>query len=62
MVSDATLIVLDGTHRPMQSFTFIDMFPTSLSGIEFDATSATAQQATARASFAYSYFIMSDNV
>ena len=62
MVSDATLIVLDGTHRPMQSFTFIDMFPTNLSGIEFDATSATAQQATARATFAYSYFVMNDNV
>lgn len=62
MVSDSTLIVLDGTHRPMQSFTFVDMFPTNLSGIEFDATSSTAQQATANVTFAYSYFVMNDNV
>lgn len=62
MMSDATLIVLDGTHRPMQSFTFIDMFPVNLSGIEFDATSPTAQQATATVTFAYSYFVLNDSV
>jgi hypothetical protein len=62
MMSDATLIVLDGTHRPMQSFTFIDMFPVNLSGIEFDATSSTAQQAIATVTFAYSYFVLNDSV
>lgn len=62
MTSDGTLIVLNGTHKPMQSFTFVDMFPTNLSGIEFDGTSPTAQQATATVTFAYSYYQMNDHV
>ena len=36
--SDGTLTILNGINRPMFSVKFKDMFPYSLSDIQFDAT------------------------
>lgn len=55
-VSDGTLTVLDSSNNPKQIFTFVDLFPTSLSGLSFDATSTDSSPAIGNATFAYSYY------
>ena len=59
MVSDASLVVLDSTNQPLKTFTMVDIFPVNLSGITFDATIPTAQQAVASATFAIQYMQVS---
>lgn len=56
--SDGTLTLLSNTNTPKQIFTFVDMFPTSLSGLEFDSEATDARPATATATFAYTYYTM----
>lgn len=57
--SDAYLTPLSGSMQPLQQFTFIDMFPTSLSGPSFDSTNASNSIALATATFEYSYITTS---
>lgn len=52
-VSDATLIVYNSSFQPSTLVKFEGMFPTSLSAIEFDATSPDVQYATASVTFKY---------
>jgi hypothetical protein len=52
-VSDATLIIYNSNFQPSTLVKFEGMFPTSLSAIEFDATSADVQYATASVTFKY---------
>ena len=55
-VSDGTLTMLDNSQNIKQVFTFVDLFPISLSGMRFSSSNTDATPATAQATFAYSYF------
>lgn len=54
--SEGSLIILNSANRPIQTFNFIDMFPTSLSGLEFDSTDTSSNALTASVQFAYTYY------
>lgn len=55
--SDATLIIHSSAKNPLHQFTFKNMHPKSLSGIELDATQVgQANYAAATATFQYDYF------
>lgn len=54
--SDGTLIVLNSNLRPNFKIKFRDMFPVSLSGLEFDSKIQSEQYFTARAVFKYSIY------
>ncbi len=56
MVSDGTLTILDNTNNPKQIFTFVDMFPISLSGLRFSSQTTDKDPAIGTATFAYSYY------
>ena len=51
--SDATLSVLTALNNPAIRIEFINIFPTSLSDIQFDTTVSADTIVTARASFRY---------
>lgn len=55
-VSDGTLTLLDSSNNIKQAFTFVDLFPTNLSGLNFTASLTDPQPAVGTASFAYSYY------
>ena len=55
LVSDAYLMPLSSAMQPLQTFTFVDLFPVSLSGPDFDATDTDNSIAKASATFEYSY-------
>ena len=54
--SQATLIVLGSNNTPVREFTFVDCFPTSLSGISFSSTNTDVQYVTATVELEYSYY------
>lgn len=51
--SDGTLMVLTSKNNPFMMFTISDMYPISLSSINFESTVNDIQYATATAAFAY---------
>ena len=53
LYSDGTLTILNGINKPLFSVHFKDMFPISLSDINFDATVTDAEFLTADVTFAY---------
>ena len=55
-VSDAVLFVLDSNNNPSVKITFMDVFPTSLEGLDFDITQGNADYFTASAGFRYRTF------
>ena len=55
LMSDATLIILNSHNNKSKEVQFRDIFPTSLSGLEFDTT-AGVEYLTAEVTFKYSYF------
>lgn len=55
-VSDATLGILGANLGPIATYTFIDCFPVSISGFQFDTTVSDAQPIRATATFAYSSY------
>lgn len=55
-VSDATLGILGANLQPIATYTFIDCFPVSISGIQFDTTVTDATPIKITATFAYSNF------
>lgn len=54
--SDATLTVLDSSNRPVQSFQFIDLFPTSISAMQFSSQNTDVQYLKASVNFSYTYY------
>lgn len=60
--SDGTLTVLTNINTPKQIFTFVDMFPISLSGLQFDSQITDVKPATASATFAYTYYTINKQI
>ena len=56
-VSDGTLTVLSANNVPNLQFHFHNMFPTAMSGIEFDISEGRTDYLTAHVSFRYDYFV-----
>ena len=52
-VSDASLFVLDSNDNPNVEIKFKDMFPTSLSGLDFDLSGGDSPYFVGLASFKY---------
>ena len=57
-VSDATLGILDSANNPVATITFIDCFPVSLSGLEFDSEATQSSTIKATAVFEYTHYKM----
>lgn len=55
-VSDGTILVLNSSYRPIISMKFYDLFPSFLSGIDFDCTLPDTSNVIASVSFTFSYF------
>lgn len=51
--SDATLITFTNQENPNMEITFRDLFPISLSEVNFDTTTQTAEEIVCTATFAY---------
>lgn len=51
--SDATLVIMDSANNPKLNVVFQDVFPVSLSGLDFDLRSPTVEYLTAAVSFKY---------
>lgn len=58
--SDCTLTILSNLNNPYLRVNFINMFPISLSEIRFDTKQSAKDTMTARASFAFEYFDISN--
>lgn len=56
LFSDGTLTILNGINIPVFSVKFKDLFPTTLSDIQFDATGTDVEYLTADATFKYSNY------
>jgi hypothetical protein len=54
--SDATLSILNSNNNPFKTLRFVDVFPTSLSSLVFQSTSADVSYLIGNASFAYTYY------
>jgi hypothetical protein len=54
--SDSTLSILSALNNPIMRVNFINMFPLSLSDINFDTAQSADDIITASASFRYEYF------
>ena len=57
--SDGFLAVLDNSNIAIQTFTFVDLFPVSLSGMRYDSSAQEPEVARASVTFEYSYYTMS---
>ena len=55
MLSDATLVILNSHNNKTKEIQFKDIFPTALSGLDFDTTS-DIEYFTAEVTFKYSYY------
>jgi hypothetical protein len=55
--SDATLLVMDANNNPVSQFNFVDLFPTSMTGMDFDISSGEAITFTCSATFAFLYYL-----
>jgi hypothetical protein len=60
LYSDGTLTVYNSTYNPNFKIKFRDMFPYSLTTLEFDATNSDIQYFTAEVSFKYTMFNITD--
>jgi hypothetical protein len=54
--SDATLVITNSSYKPKIKVTLKDIFPISLSGIEFNSTLLDTQPVVATAVFTYTYY------
>ena len=54
--SDASLILLDSNNNPKVKFTFVDAFPVSLQGLDFEISTGSTEYMTGVAMFKYSYY------
>ena len=53
---DGTLRILNSNYREVAQVKFKDLFPTSLTSLDFDATNTDVQYFTAEASFKYTIY------
>lgn len=58
--SDGSLIILSSMFNPLHTVRFKDLFPYSLTGLDFDATSTDTDYFTATVSFKYTYYTITD--
>ena len=58
--SDGTLSILDSSYQEVAKVKFKDLFPVSLSSLEFDATMTDIQYFTAEVSFKYTVYNILD--
>ncbi len=58
--SDGTLEILNSNFKPNGRINFKGLFPTSLSGLEFDATNTDLEYFTAQAIFKYQIYTITD--
>ena len=56
MYSDAFLMVLSNKNNPIVEINFHNIYPTSLSGLEFTQTATDVEYMTASAEFAYQIY------
>tara|TARA_Y100000296_G_scaffold21370_1_gene25303 strand:- start:261 stop:884 length:624 start_codon:yes stop_codon:yes gene_type:complete len=54
--SNAQLIITNSSYKPKLIASITDMFPTSLSGIQFNSTNTDNEPVIATATFAYTYY------
>jgi len=55
-ITDATLIILNSHNNKSKEITFKEVFPTSLSGLEFNVNTNDIEYLTAEVTFKYTYF------
>ena len=58
---DGTLRILNSNYREVAKVKFKDLFPTSLTSLDFDATNTDVQFFTAEATFKYTIYELSRN-
>ena len=56
---DGTLRILNSNYREVASVKFLDLFPISLTSLDFDATNTDVQYFTAEATFKYTVYKLS---
>ena len=59
---DGTLRILNSNFREVAKVKFNDLFPTSLTSLDFDATNTDVQYFTAEATFKYTLYKISNSV
>ena len=60
--ADGTLRILNSNFNEVAKVKFLDMFPVSLSSLDFDATSTDVNYFTAQASFKYTVYQLTSSV
>ena len=59
---DGTLRILNSNYREVAKVKFIDLFPTSLTSLDFDATNTDVQFFTAEATFKYTIYNLTSSI
>ena len=59
---DGTLRILNSNYREVAKVKFTDLFPTSLTSLDFDATATDVQFLTAEATFKYTIYDLKGNL
>ena len=59
---DGTLRILNSNYREVAKVKFNDLFPTSLTSLDFDATNTDVQYFTAEATFKYTLYKISSSI
>ena len=59
---DGTLRILNSNYREVAKVKFIDLFPTSLTSLDFDATNTDIQFFTAEATFKYTIYNLTSSI
>jgi hypothetical protein len=60
LYSDGTMTILNGINRPVFSVVFKDLFPTSISDLQFDSQTTDVEYLTAQVTFKYSVYNITD--
>lgn len=60
--SDGTLRILNSNFKEVAKVKFLDLFPTSLSSLDFDATTPDIQYFTAQVSFKYTIYTLTSSI
>ena len=60
MTSDATLYVLNSAYNHIMSYKYYNIFPSFISGLDFDVTDSDLQPVFASATFTFDYFDIFD--
>ena len=59
-MSDARLLILNSNYKPISTVNFFNIFPTSLSTLEFDASATDINYFTAQVNFKYTIYEITD--